>query len=85
MKTRADDAPLGKGWDDSVLVWNATVARIPPPAVRPDSVDDATRDVGDWRVTDGRSMPYRELAASAKTTATSPSDFPERRWARGVS
>jgi hypothetical protein len=40
MKTRADDAPQGKGWDESVLVWNATVARIPAPAVQPAAAED---------------------------------------------
>jgi len=41
MTASADDAPPRKdgdaGWDESVLVWNATVARIPAPAVQPDS------------------------------------------------
>lgn len=39
---RADDAPHGDGWDESVLVWNATVARIPASAVQPDAADDVT-------------------------------------------
>jgi len=33
MKASADDAPPGKGsgegWDENILVWNATVAMIP--------------------------------------------------------
>lgn len=41
MKTSAGEAPPGKGrgegWDETVLVWNATVARIPAAAVQPDS------------------------------------------------
>lgn len=42
MKTSADDTPLGErdqGWDETLLVWNATVARIPAPAVRSDSAE----------------------------------------------
>jgi hypothetical protein len=35
MKAGADDTPPGEerdeGWDETVLVWNATVARIPAP------------------------------------------------------
>ncbi|MGH3091574.1 MAG: hypothetical protein ACRDOP_17450 [Gaiellaceae bacterium] len=46
MKASADDAPPGEGreegWDETVLVWNATVARIPTPAVlQPDSAREA--------------------------------------------
>lgn len=45
MKASADDAPPGngrdEGWDETVIVWNGTVARIPPPAVQPDSAQDA--------------------------------------------
>jgi len=45
MKASTDDAPPGEGrdegWDETVLVWNATVARIPAPAVQPDSARDA--------------------------------------------
>jgi len=41
MKASGDDAqPAGErdeGWDETVLVWNATVARIRAPAVQPDS------------------------------------------------
>lgn len=37
-------APPGKGreegWDETVLVWNATVARIPARAVQPDVAQD---------------------------------------------
>jgi hypothetical protein len=29
MKAGAGNAPPGNGWDETVLVWNATVARIP--------------------------------------------------------
>ncbi len=42
-----DGAPPGEGrdegWDETVLVWNATVVRIRVPAVEPDSA----RDVAD--------------------------------------
>jgi hypothetical protein len=45
MTANADDAPPAEGsgedWDENVLVWNATVARVPPPAVPPGSGDDA--------------------------------------------
>jgi hypothetical protein len=45
MKTRADDPPPGEerdqGWDETVLVWNATVVRIPAPAARPGAADEA--------------------------------------------
>ena len=38
MKTSIDgtpgDAERDDGWDEEVLVWNATVARIPAPAVQ---------------------------------------------------
>lgn len=44
MTASADDAPAGEGkddgWDETVLVWNATVARIRAPAVEPNSVED---------------------------------------------
>ena len=40
MRACADDAPAGKeseeGWDETVLVWNATVARLPAPTGEPD-------------------------------------------------
>lgn len=40
MKASVDDTPPEKGqdegWDEEVLVWNATVARIPAPAVQHD-------------------------------------------------
>ena len=46
MKASADDTALGHrrddGWDESVLVWNATVARIPAHAALPDLADDVT-------------------------------------------
>jgi hypothetical protein len=29
MKAGDGNAPPGNGWDETVLVWNATVARIP--------------------------------------------------------
>jgi hypothetical protein len=41
MRASAHDAPPAEeqdeGWDETVLVWNATVARIPPPPGRPAS------------------------------------------------
>ncbi len=41
MKASADDTPAGPGrddgWDETVLVWNATVARIPAPVVTRES------------------------------------------------
>jgi hypothetical protein len=41
MTGSTDDTPSGKrrdeGWDETVLVWNASVARIPAPAVQPGS------------------------------------------------
>lgn len=39
MKASVDDNPpegQDDGWDEEVLVWNATVARIPAPAVHAD-------------------------------------------------
>jgi hypothetical protein len=55
VRANADDAPhergSGEDWDEDVLVWNATVARIPPPAVRPDSAGDAAGAAG------GQAMP----------------------------
>jgi hypothetical protein len=40
MKEGAEEARRGKerdeGWDETVLVWNATVAKIPVPPIRPD-------------------------------------------------
>jgi hypothetical protein len=36
MRARTDDASPAEGreegWDEAVLVWNATVARVPAPA-----------------------------------------------------
>jgi hypothetical protein len=29
-----------EGWDEAVLVWNATVARIPAPGARPEAAED---------------------------------------------
>jgi pimeloyl-ACP methyl ester carboxylesterase len=50
MKAGADHTQPGderaEEWDETVLVWNATVARIPATAVRPDSADDATGVAG---------------------------------------
>jgi hypothetical protein len=44
MRASADDAPPGHrrddGWDETVLVWNATVAKIPAHAVAPDLAAD---------------------------------------------
>jgi hypothetical protein len=44
MMAGAGDAPPGterdEGWDETVLVWNGTVARIPATAVQPDSAHD---------------------------------------------
>jgi hypothetical protein len=44
MKPSADDAPPSRrrddGWDETVLVWNATVARVPA-HVLPNLVVDA--------------------------------------------
>jgi hypothetical protein len=49
MKASADNAsPVERrdeGWDESVLVWNAKVTRIPPPAVRQDQAGSANGDV----------------------------------------
>jgi hypothetical protein len=43
MKASVDDAPTGRrsdeGWDETVLVWNGTVARIPASGIQPDSAD----------------------------------------------
>ncbi len=40
----SDDAPRERGsdegWDETVLVWNATVARIPAPAATPPGPDE---------------------------------------------
>ena len=47
MTASADGASPDQGrdeaWDETVLVWNATVARIRAPGVQPDSA----RDVAD--------------------------------------
>ena len=44
MKAGAGDAPPAKGrdegWDETVLVWNGTVARIPAPAAEHDSAQE---------------------------------------------
>ena len=44
MSTDSSEAPpdetAKRGWDETVLVWNATVARIPAPAVHPDAAED---------------------------------------------
>ena len=44
MKTGDDNAsPVSRGdegWDETVLVWNGTVARIPASDFEPESVED---------------------------------------------
>jgi hypothetical protein len=44
VKPGAHDAPPAderdEGWDESVLVWNATVATIPAPHASPDSAQE---------------------------------------------
>ena len=44
MTARAEDPPPGEpndeGWDETVLVWNATVAKIRAPAAGQDSDAD---------------------------------------------
>jgi hypothetical protein len=57
MKTRADDAPHEEGWDESVLVWNATVARIPAPA------DPADGREEDAEAENGRQRPASDPSA----------------------
>ncbi len=67
MKGRTDHAYPGddqEGWDETVLVWNATVARIPAARVRPDSAADATG------VADGPAMSYREARGGAPRPQT---------------
>lgn len=48
MKPGADDPQPSEerdeGWDETVIVWNATVARIPPPGVQAGSARDLERD-----------------------------------------
>jgi pimeloyl-ACP methyl ester carboxylesterase len=61
-----DDEPAAE-WDETVLVWNATVARIPATAVRPDSADDATsaaagKATPDRGATGGGGRPFRQAA-----------------------
>jgi hypothetical protein len=50
MTANADDAPPAEGsgedWDENLLVWNATVARVSPPAIPPGSGDDAAGVAG---------------------------------------
>ena len=45
MRARSDDVERGegrdRGWDETVLVWNATVARITRPATKPESSETA--------------------------------------------
>jgi hypothetical protein len=44
MKASTEDAPPRKGrnegWGETVLIWNATVATIPAPAVPPGPAQD---------------------------------------------
>jgi hypothetical protein len=58
MKASPDDASRDKGrdegWDETVLVWNATVARIPAPAVQPDAAQDVTGVEGGNATSDRR-------------------------------
>ena len=61
MKASADDTPAGPGrddgWDETVLVWNATVARIPAPAVQPDAAQDVA-GVDGGNATSDRRRPH---------------------------
>ncbi len=47
MKPNGDDAPTDQerddGWDEAVVVWNATMARIPAPPADRDSPQDSPR------------------------------------------
>jgi pimeloyl-ACP methyl ester carboxylesterase len=61
MRRKTDTPqPRGEGRDETVLVWNATVARIPPPAVRHDPVRRSLHsvEVERWyeRVLEGASV-----------------------------
>ncbi|MGH3024165.1 MAG: hypothetical protein ACRDNI_10960 [Gaiellaceae bacterium] len=51
MTPDADDASPeqvpDEGWDEAVLVWNATVARIPPPDRSGSARDEAAEPDGD--------------------------------------
>jgi hypothetical protein len=64
VKASADDAPPGKasghGWHENVLVWNATVARIPSPAIQPDAAQELSG------VERGSAAPSRERQAEDK-------------------
>ena len=50
MRAGSDEAPPGEGrdegWDETVLVWNATVARITGPTTTPESSETATAPPG---------------------------------------
>lgn len=44
MSAAGDDAPsrhVDDGWDERLIVWNATVARVPAPGTKPESTEDA--------------------------------------------
>ncbi len=53
MKPNGDDAPTDQerddGWDEAVVVWNATMARIPAPPADRDSPQDSPRGSGPLR------------------------------------
>ena len=81
-----DDEPAEE-WDETVLVWNATVARITATAVRPDSADDATSVAGGKATADRGATGGRRRAAEealprrhgrARTKQTHSDDV--RRW-----
>jgi hypothetical protein len=58
MNASTENASPGEetdeGWDETVFVWNATVARIPAPATEPDSADDVAGVEG------GNAPPHRQ-------------------------
>lgn len=77
MKADADHAHPGdereEEWAETVLVWNATVARIPATAVRPDWADDATGIEG------GKATPDRGATGGAPRPFPQPAELQRAR------
>ena len=57
MKASDDNPAEGQdeGWDEEVLVWNATVVRIPAPAVQQNTARDAAAVEGGGAERESRS------------------------------
>jgi hypothetical protein len=69
MKAAADEPQKegrDEGWDETVLVWNATVARIRAPAIQP----DPSRDIAGFEA--GKKSAKRREPRAERFTGRAP-------------